>query len=85
MFKLESTKRKEEAAKAPENQPMMKDGEKVNIRRLNKKEQDDNNLATLAKGITSIKELIAPPSIELKHTTYLRVGDKWVKSYYTQG
>ena len=85
MFKLESTKRKEEAAKAPENQPIMKDGEKVNIRRLNKKEQEDNNLATLAKGITSIKELIAPPSIELKHTTYLRVGDKWVKSYYMQG
>ena len=35
--------------------------------------------------MVSVKELIAPPSFELHHETYLMVGSKYVRSYYLQG
>lgn len=64
---------------------IIQNGTEINIKNLSEQQKHEKHISDLAKGIVSAKELIAPPSFELHHPTYLKVGAKWCRSYYLQG
>ena len=91
IFHIKSAaERKAEAEKnkpkeKPDGDRLIENGKTINIVNLNENQKHEKHISDLAKGIVSLKELIAPPSFELHHPDYLKVGSKWVRSYYLQG
>lgn len=81
------TKAEREAELHKDDKPdnTLKEGHIVSVKALTSTQKYENQLNMLAKGMVSVKELIAPPSFELHHETYLMVGSKYVRSYYLQG
>lgn len=71
---------------ADQQEPILK--EKGKIIDINKAAEENKNLnraSVLDKGVPKEKELIAPPSFKLGQEEELKVGNKFVRSFYLQG
>lgn len=84
LFSLDGDETKKKSAPAKKDEPVIKDNEVLDISQFAADEAENKQLSVLAKGIPDIKELIAPPSFELHHEEYLKVGNKWVRSFYLE-
>lgn len=47
--------------------------------------EEDDSIGVLGKGMRSVKDLIAPPSFDLSDEEYIKVGNKYVRSFVMSG
>lgn len=80
MFSKNKTKSKKPVKKPCKREP--KKPRKVDKQVNNQVKVKEN---VLGKGARNLKELFAPASIDRGHPDYIRVGDKYVKSFVLQG
>lgn len=78
-------KNKTAAPVVKKSAPLLTADQEIDLQAIEKKEAAENDFSDLNVGVPTLKELIAPPSFTLHRETYLKVGNKWVRSFYLQG